>query len=129
MAFSNLCTVADVKGELALGTADTPLDDPITNRIPVATIQVYQDAELSIPPTEDMGVFNAKMACVYKVLEWLEERGLIEPLEDKASSIKDGDFQVNFAMAVEESDSYTKQYTSYINKLRPSFPVGSNPYI
>ena len=123
---SYLCNVVDVivEGEDP-ELEDGNLDDKIISRIPKATMQVYQDSHRSSFSTDE-DIFNSKQACIFLVLEWLEDKGLISPMDDgKINSIGDGVFNVSLNTSEAEpnpkgyGDLY-KYHLSFLKRRRPA---------
>lgn len=128
MAFDDLCTIQDIRAEYP--DLATTHNSSINKKIPGATIEVYADAGLTETPTDETSLYNLKMACIYFILSWLEENGMVDSGSGEISSMGDGDFSVTFNQVRVESKGgiakgYDEKYLKYIRKLKPLPPVGS----
>jgi hypothetical protein len=125
VSLTNLCEVKDIRNEYP--DLPTSMNSKVKNKIPTATIDTYQDAKLSEDATDEMILHNLKMACVYKILIWLEGLGSIEGYNTDVSSFKDGDFAVTFKgkESSGQPTSYQGWYKYYLSKIKtPRPPVG-----
>jgi hypothetical protein len=135
---ADLCTADDVKMESVSLVDNDAYDELIESKISDYTIEVFGDAEYtqeeldSITDEDELEQvsYYLKMAIIYRVLMFLENRSIIQGFGNEVSSIRDSQISISYTKSTgnkENIGSYEDQYKKYISGLKPLPPRGGVP--
>lgn len=121
-----LCTVEDVIFEGNLQNT-TNLNQKIEYKIKNMSNYIHERSFKDL--NHEKHRFNARMACVYGVLSWLESKRIIP--SSSALNIREGNISITYRGPLDENTgqplSYDQQYEHYMGFLLPLPPVGAQP--
>jgi hypothetical protein len=120
-----LCSVDDVLIEAGIQEKDEELELLIQYKIKDVTDEIYYLTREDLDQPDNY--YFARMACVYNILHWLEQRNKI-PNPSQINSIHEGDITINYTTNIDKNNpqNYQQAYKYYLSYLTTKPPLPTN---